>query len=765
VQELLQNVLFVIDPCMNPDGRERILTQVRQGTGHTANLDYDSMQRGRWPWGRGNHYLFDMNRDWMAGTQPETRGRWRLGLRFRPLLFVDAHEMGSLDTYLFYPQSAPQNPYLPATLAGWQKVFGLDQARAFDAHGWGYYTREWADAWAPFYSDAWGSLNGAVGMLYEQASTQGVALRRTSGRVLTYREAVHHHAVSSLANVTTLAKHRTEMLRDYLAGRRRNVAADTPGNDRMFVIVPSGNRTREDAFVAALLGQGIEVLRTTAPFTAREVDDSLGRRHETLEVPAGALVVSVRQPQSPLVKSYLTFDVRIDPDTLRDERRELEIKAQSKMYDATAWSLPLQYALDAYACPAMDVPGTRVNDIAPVDGIVNADPQVPTTAVAWVVDGADDACLRFAARALERGLVVHAATLPFHTGGRPFARGSLLIRAGENGADVARQVDQVAREARVAVYATASGRSGDDGPDLGGQRFQLLARPRVALVGNAPISPDAYGSLWHYLDVDLGLPVSSLDAQSFGSYDLRRYNVLILPPGDTGDLVSSQAERLRSWMDGGGTLIACGSSAAAVAEPKADLTTARLRQDILDHLADYEFAARRELAARTIEIDERTIWGPATHPLPGESPESKAKPETKGDPDAKREDQWLRRFMPGGVFLRGLVDCQHWLTAGCRDEMPMFVSGSSSFYARSPVQTPIRLAAADDLRLSGLVWQEARERLAHSAQVMVERKGNGQVILLAGQPTYRGSMRGTARVLGNAALYGPGLGASQPSGW
>src|SRR5262249_38717109 len=158
-----------------------------------------------------------------------------------------------------------------------------------------------------------------------------------SGQVLTYRESVHHHAVSSLANVTTLSKHRGEVLRDYLAERRRNVAADTPGNDRMFVFLPAGNRAREDTFLATLLGQGIEGLRTTAGFTARDVLDTLGHQRETLEVPVGSLVVPVRQPQSPLVKSYLTFDVRIDKDTLRDERHELETKGQTKMYDATAW--------------------------------------------------------------------------------------------------------------------------------------------------------------------------------------------------------------------------------------------------------------------------------------------------------------------------------------------------------------------------------------------------------------------------------------------
>ncbi|HEX6884526.1 MAG TPA: M14 family zinc carboxypeptidase, partial [Planctomycetota bacterium] len=231
VAELLDQLVIVIDPCLNPDGRERIIGMVEQSAGLTPNLDYESLHRGRWPWGRGNHYLFDMNRDWMAGTQPETRGRWQAVLSFRPQLFVDAHEMGSDDTFLFYPQAKPHNPQLPVNQQAWMERYGSDAARAFDAHGWAYYTREWADAWGPFYSDAWASLTGAVGILYEQASTSGFPLVRPSGKVLTYREAVHHQVTASWANLGTLRANRGEILRDYLANGRANVAAETPGNE------------------------------------------------------------------------------------------------------------------------------------------------------------------------------------------------------------------------------------------------------------------------------------------------------------------------------------------------------------------------------------------------------------------------------------------------------------------------------------------------------------------------------------------------------
>ncbi|MEQ1891839.1 MAG: M14 family zinc carboxypeptidase, partial [Planctomycetota bacterium] len=345
--KLLDELVIVIDPCLNPDGRERIVSMVEQSAGLTPNLDYDSMHRGRWPFGRGNHYLFDMNRDWMAGSQPETRGRWQAVLSFAPQLFVDAHEMGSNDTFLFYPQARPHNPELPAGFTEWHRRYAEGASRAFDANGWAYYTREWADAWGPFYSDSWAALTGAIGILYEQARTAGFALRRDSGAILTYRQAVHHQATASWANLSTLAANRAEALRDYLANGRRNVAADTPGNERMLVVEPHGNLRREEEFLRTLLGQGIEVERAEQEFEGANVVHAEGASTATRSFPAGSWLVRARQPARQRVRAFLDFDVRYDALSLQKEREELERKGQSKAYDVTSWSLPLAYDLDA----------------------------------------------------------------------------------------------------------------------------------------------------------------------------------------------------------------------------------------------------------------------------------------------------------------------------------------------------------------------------------------------------------------------------------
>jgi hypothetical protein len=920
VVDLLKQVVVVIDPMLNPDGRERILSQLEQSSGYVPNLDSDSMSRGRWPYGRGNHYLFDMNRDWPFGTQPETRARWAAISSFHPQLLVDAHEMGAMDTFLFYPATEPFTHYFPDATKKWWQMFANDEASAFDRNGWSYYTREWADSWYPGYSDSWGTFIGAVGILYEQARFLGQSTRRASGEIVTYRDAVARQAAGSVANVTTLAKNREAILRDYFQAKEKNVAEGTPGNDRMFVFVPGRNFDREAKLVRMLAGQGIEVFRADAGFNAKHVDTILDGKKDERAFPAGSLLIPARQPLSPMVKAYLELDPRYDSASLNRERKELERKQRSRAYDVTAWSPAHAFDLDAYWCDALDVQKTRVTELpAREHGVVSlAKPSEPI--YAWIVDGIDDAAVVFAAQAMELGVQVEigdeaftlfdgnatkgadgnastiapeksagaekhgdAATTPNSAAepnasgaaqknasgktsegaqpetsasgardksangagkdaaiasahgiaspdmrsisGRTFSIGSLLVRRHENGADVAAKIAKAAEISGARVFATGTARSHDEGPDLGGQHFKLLARPRVAVLSNAPVDTDSFGHVWHMLDVHLGLPCSLLDAQQFGSYDLRRYNVIVLPEGGIGDLLKENADALRTWMKSGGTLIASGGSAVALAEKELKLTSVKLRDDSLDDLEKLAVSVRHEREAGKRPVDEAALWGDepakpseksaekAKEKSASESEKAKSKAEHPGaeppkdgeknsdsskdsdaskdsasskdkssahskdkskdddkeksdeDSDKKRRERWLRTFSPHGVILRGEVNPDSWLTAGCRDELPVYFEGSSVFESELPVHTPVRFAAANRLRLSGLLWPEARERIADSGYAMIESQGAGQVILFASSPAFRDWFKGTERLLMNAVVYGPGAGATQPIGW
>lgn len=821
VERLLDEVVIVLDPCLNPDGRERIRSMVVQNAGYRANLDHAAMQRGRWPYGRGNHYLLDMNRDWMVGEAPETRARWQALLDLPPQLFVDAHEMSGLDTFLFYPQASPRNPHLPKRLGEWQSVLGNDAAKAFDRYAWGYYTREWADAWAPIYSDAWGSLTGAIGMLYEQGRTIGAPLLRASGEVVAYRESVHGQVTVSWANLESFRAHRVPIMRDWLAHRREACAPPEPWANRVYAVVPGADVERHARLLRTLVLQGIEVFEAQGEFRATHAVGAFGAELAERSFPAGTWLVPAAQPQGALVRAFLEFDPRIDAKTLQEEREHLERGKDSKLYDITAWDLGRQYNVDAWWIDAPTIERRALSELRASRGPVTD----PAGAYAWVLDGDDGRSVQYAARALELGLAVHVSDRAFSavvatavrnedltavvatgpvdpaatTAVRTFPRGSFLLRRHENRGvvgDVDALVAEAAARNGAVVWSVGTGRSTDEGPDLGGQHFHLLACPRVAIASNAPVSSTDFGALWRYLDEELGLHTSLVDCQAFGRVDLRRFNVLVLPPGATRAL-EAHATALRDWVSAGGTLVAIGSAASDLTRAPFELSSTKLRPDVLDELDGYGFLVQRERKSLAVEVDVDALY--ARPPVPDDAHETptnalgkkggkdaeqagdgaskdREKPvnegisqedagldasaEPKTDPDKKREEAWRARFSPAGVILAAAAHPDAWITAGVARDVAVEFSGDDVWLTKS---TPaVRLAAADKVRLGGLLWPEARERCADSAWLTVERRGAGQIVCFRGHPVFRGAWRGTARLFANAVVVGPGRGANQP---
>ena len=134
--------------------------------------------------------------------------------------------------------------------------------------------------------------------------------------------------------------------------------------------------------------------------------------------------------------------------------------------------------------------------------------------------------------------------------------------------------------------------------------------------------------------------------------------------------------------------------------------------------------------------------------------------------ELERADELARVFAPSGAILRVELDTDEWLTFGMGDKIPAMMTSSAAFVAKYPsVRTVGRFAPAHTLRISGLLWPEARLRLANTPYCTQESMGMGQVILFAGQPNFRAYFRGTERLLANAILFGPGLGTSWTPEW
>ncbi len=766
---LRRNLVIIIDPLQNPDGRERFLSMMQQVEGVTTSWDTQSLEHtGFWSAGRGNHYLFDLNRDWFIQAHPETKGKVKAILDWNPQLFVDSHEMGALDTYLFSPPREPFNPNMTDRMKKWWTVFAEDQANAFDRYGWSYYTREWNEEWFPGYGSSWSLYLGALGILYEQAGVEGSLIKRHDGTYLTYRESVHHQFVSSMANLETAARNKDELLRDYYNEKRRSLRGPQGSRDESFVLVTGDKPDRVETLVAALMHQGIEVMVAEDQVKASGLRDYWGEKRDSARLEAGAYVVSLKQPMGLLAKTLLEFDPRMTDSSLREERYELEKNKRSRIYDVTAWSLPIAMGIECYSATS-----PLRGKLAPVRAIQGKKGVVrnPDAVYGFIIDGAGDRALAAAAALMEAGYKIRHANKPFRNAGVDFPRGSFLLRAAENPEGLPSALQRICEETGVDAIGVNSALS-EKGPDLGGRRFQLLETPRVCLLAGSPASSSSYGALWFLLDHALNMRSSRMDIGRLRRANLDKYNVIVIPEawgGGIEDVLGDAVKRkLKRWIEEGGTLIAMGSAATALADTSVGLSKVKLRRQVLGELADYEAAL--ELQPSTpVSIDSLLIWeGP---------PESEDEDEAKSGESAnaegsksslkalKTEDERLRTFRPRGAILRVNLDEEHWLASGVGEKVPALTFSSFALMCKEPAEAVGRFADESSMRISGLLWPEGRERWARTAYLTRESLGKGQIVLFLNEPYFRAQYLGTGRLLMNAIVLGPGLGTSRPQPW
>lgn len=801
-RKLLEEEVIIIDPVQNPDGRDRFVKMIAEHRGTMPNVDdYSLIHSGYWPRGRGNHYLFDLNRDLILGVHPETRGRIREVGRWNPLLFVDAHGMGSQDTHLFSPPREPINPHIPNGRDQWGNVFVQDQAKAFDRYGWLYYHGEWNDDWYPGYMDSWAGLRGAVDILYEQARVAEDGVRRPGNEVLTYRESVHHHVTGAMANLATLQANAKALLRRFLNVRRLAVDKNGPYANRTFAILPTTNTSRLQSFVNLMRLEGFEISMASNEFKAALAIDQLGREFKDRSIPSGTVLLANRQPLAHLLATMLEFDPRLPLNTLNEEWQSLLRRGESRMYDITAWNITMLYGLPALTL-AMELPDGAHPwpSAAPSPKGLAGQTQAP---VAYVIDGADDLSVTAAARLLERGVQVRVAEKPFTFDQQSFARGSVVVTVADNpglAGKLRETVSGATEELNLHAVSITSGLGAGDLPNLGGEHFKRLQAPKIALLGRGSTASDDFGALWFVLDHQLAIRHSELAESERGSgYDLERYNVLIVPNRWGGSFSPAVLQSLKTWVRQGGTLIAIAGSAAELASPKSDLTRARTLPDVLEKLDEYEQAVLREWAAQHVELPTREqLWAykaGTSLSYPWSAAEG-ARPDIK---ELKRRDAWQSLFMPQGAFVAARVDEKSWLTFGTGETLPILVGPEPVLMAADGVEAPIRYGcfvpakpkplplppketAGEskkekkevarigwcalpegydlDLRMSGLLWPEASHRLANAAYVTRESLGRGQIILFATSPAFRAASLGTMRILLNAIVYGPGLGTA-----
>ncbi|MDB5025163.1 MAG: zinc carboxypeptidase [Mucilaginibacter sp.] len=545
-QPWLNNTVVVIDPCLNPDGRERYINYYNSVKGAVPDADPSSREHSEpWPGGRVNHYYFDLNRDWAWQTQKETRGRVALFNQWLPQVHVDFHEQGYNSPYYFAPAAEPFHRDITAWQREFQTIIGKNNAKYFDQNGWMYFTKEEFDLLYPSYGDTYPIYNGSIGMTYEQGGIgAGLAITTRNGDTLTLADRISHHLSNSLSTVEAASANAAKALNEfkkYFEDSRMN----PPGEYKTYVI-KNDNQDKIDMLAELLHRNGI-VYGFGATGATTGYNYITGKM-EQFTISSRDLVINAYQSKSVLL------NVLLEPKTL---------VADSNTYDITAWSLPYAYGLKTYGLKASIKPAAE--KIAG-EALSPPRPSASKTHVyAYVSPWRSVTDVKFLAALLKKGIKVRYTQAPFEAGGKKFAPGSLIItKSGNNGEEFDSLVLRAAADCNVELATLSSGFV-DKGADIGSSLIKFIHPPKVLLVTGEGSSAEAMGEIWHFFEQQIVYPVTLVRYRDFDRIRLNDFDVAIFPNGYYEEL---PAEKLQNWVHDGGKLIAMENTVSLLVDKK-----------------------------------------------------------------------------------------------------------------------------------------------------------------------------------------------------
>jgi hypothetical protein len=697
-QEWLKNTVVIIDPCINPDGRDRYANFYNQYLNKPANSNIDAKEHHEpWPGGRSNHYMFDLNRDWAWGTQLETRHRLKIYHEWMPHVHVDFHEQGYNNPYYFAPAAEPFHEVITPWQREFQTLIGKNNAKHFDEKGWLYFTKEIFDLYYPSYGDTYPTYNGAIGMTYEQGGggAGGLRIKTKEGDDLTLRDRLDHHHTSGLSTVEITSINAARVVDEFAKYFQENLTNPTSPY-KAYVIKAGNNTDKINRLIRWLDLQSIEYGSAATGKSLRGYDFQ-NQTTGNFNLTAEDLVINIFQPKSRFITTVFEPQSKL---------------ADSLTYDITAWNLIYANNLNAYA----------VNERINVSRKFQTASKGPSSnfekPYAYILkyESIDD--VAFVAEAMIQGIKLRAAEKPFSINGENFLPGSIIItrRNNESIADFDNKVKGLASK-RARVLFTSTTGFVTKGKDVGAADVKYLMPPKVAVLFGEETNSLSAGEVWHFFEEQIHYPITQIGTDYFNDVELRNYDVLIIPEGSYKIFDETQLNRVGSWVSAGGKLIVIGSGLNAFAEKKGYA------------LKNYDSEAKKADA----EKQEKLL----------------------------KEGEVLRRYEDSerneisntisGAIYKVVMDRSHPLTFGTGGTYYTLKTRESRFaYLDKGWNVGVIKGVAKPVQ--GFAGRHANKKMDNSLVFGVEEKGSGNVIYMVDNPLFRSFWENGKMIFSNAVF-------------
>lgn len=509
----LRNTVVIIDPCINPDGRDRYANWYNQVKATPYNPSQIAAEHSEpWPGGRPNHYLFDLNRDWLWATQVESRSRLKIYNKWMPHVHVDFHEQGINEPYYFAPAAEPFHEVITPWQRDFQTQIGRNHARYFDREGWLFFTRERFDLLYPSYGDTYPTFMGSIGMTYEQAGhgRAGLGINTDEGYELTLKDRVAHHNTTGLSTVEISSQNAAKLNSEF---------------QKFF----NNNGLRYKSYV--MQGDADKIDALTKLLDLHEIKYGFS---------SGNLVVSTNQPKGKMVKVMFESDAAL---------------SEPLTYDITAWNVARAYGLESTPSTSL----VSANGSAPSLGKNNSP---VSNSPGYILEWGSLYDATFLADLLKNDIRVRFSEKDLSFSGTTFNRGSLIITRSDNrnNPNFDATVTRLANEHKRELWASPTSFA-DNLTDFGSPDVKLVPKNRIAVLRGSGTSSLSYGAIWHFFETQLKYPITSIDTDDFSTESLTNFDVLILPNGWYGRAINDGTlDDIKDWIRNGGKIIAIGNA-------------------------------------------------------------------------------------------------------------------------------------------------------------------------------------------------------------
>ncbi len=691
VQEILDNMVIIIDPSLNPDGQDRFASWVNRHRSKNLNPDPNNREfRDVWPGSRTNHYWFDLNRDWLPVQHPESKGRVKAYHNWRPNINTDHHEFGSNNTFFFQPgEPARVNPRTPQRTDDLTFEVAKYHAAAFDEIGQTYYTQEGFDDFYYGKGSTYPDVHGSIGILFEQASSRG-HLRETIHGELEFPQTISNQVVVSLSSIEAGLEMRETLLNHLRWFYSSAMEEAEQENTEAYIFGDSKDQGKNKHFLEILNTHEVEFFDITQEIS---VEDSNFK-------PGSAWVVPLKQPQYRLVQSMF---------------EKVQTFQDSIFYDVSTWTKPLAFNTPYEEITSSreleNIKGQQVDEISMPQGKVAGEKSNVGYLFTWDDYYAPKALYYLQKNDMRTQVATSPLTMDIEGKTKAFGYGTIFVPVKTQDIDaeeVYELVSKAANHAGIDIHSVETSLV-DEGIHLGSPSFSSVDKPKtLMLIGSGTSSREA-GEVWHLLDQRFNMPVTKVELERFGGIDIGQYNTIVMVSGSYNRLDESDREELTRWVENGGSIIA--------------LRTAN------QWLNEYEFTDIEFVSTPDEDEEEAEML-----------------------PYKKRRDYYGSRRISGSIF-QAKIDTTHPIGYGYhREELPVFVSGTlAAEPADSPFANP--LIFAENALMSGYAWELYNNLKDHTAGVLVNQKGRGRIISFTDNPNFRGFWFGTNKLFMNALFF------------